>query len=329
MSDRMDEVPVRRMEQPEGKRRTMMLSEGDRVYGEGSSVRPMETPIPKPRRKRGGAGEADDGEGRRRRKPKATVEVNSTFTELRRLLQEMRPSTLQTDKSIVSSQGNRNVLVHQVLRTPYYRNCKAARNMRKGVRQIRDFCKQVRLETVMLAKKKQGEELTKRRRKPETSPVPEGVPAKTLDLEVPSPSHSLEEPSHSNEKKVVPVVLREPREPSESSEAAKPRLIVPKPESSPAQREREREITPKREREREITPKREKEREREKSPRREREREVVVRERERSPKREREREREREKSPKKEREKSPKPVQMKPKIEEEEELTKDDTEESE
>ncbi|KAG6557431.1 hypothetical protein Mapa_000702 [Marchantia paleacea] len=307
MSDRMDEVPVRRMEQqPEGKRRTMMLSEGDRVYGEGS-VRPMETPIPKPRRKRGGAGEGDEGEGRRRRKPKATVEVNSTFTELRRLLQEMRPSTLQ------------------VLRTPYYRNCKAARNMRKGVRQIRDFCKQVRLETVMLAKKKQGEELTKRRRKPETSPVPEGVPAKTLDLEAPSPSHSLEQPAHSNEKKVVPVVPREPHEPSESSEAPKPRLIVPKPESSPAQREREREITPKREREREITPKRE----REKSPRREREREVVVRERERSPKREREREREREKSPKKEREKSPKPVQMKPKIEEEEELTKDDTEESE
>lgn len=54
----------------------------------------METQVPKARRKKGEAAE-EGGDSRRRRKPKVIVEVNSTFTDLRRLLQEMRPYTLQ------------------------------------------------------------------------------------------------------------------------------------------------------------------------------------------------------------------------------------------
>ncbi|KAL3684820.1 hypothetical protein R1sor_002842 [Riccia sorocarpa] len=255
---------------------SMMEPDGDRGYGEGASARPVETPVQKPKRKRGATG--DEGEGKRRRKPKATMEVESTYTELKRLLQEMRPYTLQ------------------VLRTPYYRNCKAARNMRKAVRQIRDFCKQVRLETVLLAKKKQGDEVTKRRRKkPEASPAGEEVPARNLDLEGPSPSHSPEH--HSNEEKADCLIPREPLEPSESSEVPKPRIPVSKSENSPAQRDWDLEIAP---------PKKEK------SPRREREREFL---------------REREKSPR--REKSPKSFQKRPLIEDEELMKEEDYDESE
>ncbi|KAL2653056.1 hypothetical protein R1flu_021184 [Riccia fluitans] len=237
-------VPTQQLE-AKTRTKTMMHADGDRGYGEGTSTRPpVETPVPKPRRKRGAAGE--EGDAKRRRKPKPTVEVDSTFTELKRLVQEMRPSTIQ------------------VLRTPFYRNCKAARNMRKGVRQIRDFCKQIRLETVLLSKKKLGEEATKRRRKkPEASPAGGGAPTGNLDLEGPSLSHSPEQPAHSNEKKMATLIPREAREPSESSEAPKPRLPVIKPDTSP----------PDRDWDMEVTPKREKDREREKSPRRERERE--------------------------------------------------------
>ncbi|CAM6092967.1 unnamed protein product [Calypogeia fissa] len=158
---RMEEVVpvlIRRREEITGgaKKKTLPLQERDVRPSEKTLEPAAAAAAPKVRRKRGELAE-DGADGRRRRKPKAIVEVKSTFTELRRLLQEMRPSTLQ------------------VLKTPYYRNCKAARNMRKGVRQIRDFCKQVRLETVMLAKKKQGEEMSRKRRKPEAAtPPPEG-----------------------------------------------------------------------------------------------------------------------------------------------------------
>ncbi|KAL3692417.1 hypothetical protein R1sor_006068 [Riccia sorocarpa] len=193
-----------------------MVSEGERIHGERTSARPTETSVPKPRKKNGPVGE--EGDAKRRRKPKATVEVdNSTFTELRNLVQEMRPNTLQ-----------------------------------------------VRLETVLLAKKKQGEEVTKRKRKkPEAGSTGVGVPTKTLDIRGTSPPHSQEKPTQSNEK-TGPGIPREAREPSESSEALKSRLPVTKREKSPAHRDWDKEIIPKREKERENSPRMQ--RERDKSP---------------------------------------------------------------
>ena len=59
------------------------------------------------------------------------------------------------------------MLSFQVLKTPYYRNCKAARNIRRGMRVIRELCKQMRSETVTIGKerKEKGDGSATKRRK--------------------------------------------------------------------------------------------------------------------------------------------------------------------
>ncbi|KAG6549283.1 hypothetical protein Mapa_009269 [Marchantia paleacea] len=93
----------------------------------------------------------------KRKKRQVISASTATFTELQKILQEMRPYTLQ------------------VLRTPYYRNCKAARNMRRGMRQIRDLCKQVRIETVSLGKRNKVEGTRRRRRPVKPAPIEDGI----------------------------------------------------------------------------------------------------------------------------------------------------------
>ncbi|KAJ7562303.1 hypothetical protein O6H91_03G063200 [Diphasiastrum complanatum] len=64
----------------------------------------------------------------------------SKYTQLEQAVQEMRADTLQ------------------ILRTPYFHNCKATRTIRQVLRQVGELCKQMRAETVLLAKQKRPSE---------------------------------------------------------------------------------------------------------------------------------------------------------------------------
>lgn len=84
----------------------------------------------------------------RKRRQQGVAAGTSRFAELEQAVQEIRMNTLL------------------VLKTPYYRNCKAARNIRRGMRVIRELCKQMRSETVTIGKerKEKGDSATKRRK---------------------------------------------------------------------------------------------------------------------------------------------------------------------
>ncbi|XP_073388278.1 uncharacterized protein [Physcomitrium patens] len=73
----------------------------------------------------------------RKRRQQSVAAGFSRFAELEQAVQEIRSNALQ------------------VLKTPYYRNCKAARNIRRvGMRVIRELCKQMRSETVTIGKER-------------------------------------------------------------------------------------------------------------------------------------------------------------------------------
>eukprot|EP00250_Pteridium_aquilinum_P006070 c16055_g1_i1 orf=202-633(+) len=81
----------------------------------------------------------DDGKSSRKRKRISDLSVDLTgtkFGQLRRVLQELRPYVLE------------------VLRCPDFQNSRSAPLVRKGTKQVREICKQLRQETVMLAKQK-------------------------------------------------------------------------------------------------------------------------------------------------------------------------------
>ncbi|XP_024400219.1 uncharacterized protein [Physcomitrium patens] len=92
----------------------------------------------------------------RKRRQQGVATGTCRFAELEQAVHEIRLNTLL------------------VLKTPYYRNCKAARNIRRGaqwhldgMRVIRELCKQMRSETVTIGKerKERGDGGAAKRRK--------------------------------------------------------------------------------------------------------------------------------------------------------------------
>eukprot|EP00249_Psilotum_nudum_P005457 c18895_g1_i2 orf=388-795(-) len=76
---------------------------------------------------------------KRRRISDVDVDLSDTkFGAVRRLLQELRPYILE------------------VIASPDYYNCRATPIVRKGIKQVKEFCKQLRAETVLLAKQKKA-----------------------------------------------------------------------------------------------------------------------------------------------------------------------------
>ncbi|KAG0585338.1 hypothetical protein M758_2G003500 [Ceratodon purpureus] len=96
----------------------------------------------------------------RKRRQQGVAAGTSRFAELEQAVQEIRINTLQ------------------VLKTPYYRNCKSARNIRRGMRVIRELCKQMRSETVTIGKerKEKGDGSVTKRRKMVGAADPAGHP---------------------------------------------------------------------------------------------------------------------------------------------------------
>jgi len=81
--------------------------------------------------------EKEDKEAMRRWRQQGILAGAARFAELEQALQEIRVNALQ------------------VLKTPYYRNCKAARNIRRvGMRVMRELCKKMRSETVLIGKER-------------------------------------------------------------------------------------------------------------------------------------------------------------------------------
>lgn len=81
----------------------------------------------------------DDGKSIRKRKRfnDQSVDLTGTkFGQLRRVLQELRPFVLE------------------VLRAPDFQNSRSVPTVRKGTKQVREICKQLRQETMLLAKQK-------------------------------------------------------------------------------------------------------------------------------------------------------------------------------
>ncbi|XP_024393776.1 uncharacterized protein [Physcomitrium patens] len=97
----------------------------------------------------------------RKRRQQGVAAGTSRFAELEQAVQEIRLNTLL------------------VLKTPYYRNCKAARNIRRGMRVIRELCKQMRSETVTIGKerKEKGDGSAAKRRKIGGAAEPAGNPS--------------------------------------------------------------------------------------------------------------------------------------------------------
>jgi hypothetical protein len=112
--------------------------------------------------------EKEEKAAMRRRRQQGVLAGAARFAQLEQALQEIRVNALQ------------------VLQTPYYRNCKAARNIRRvGMRVMRELCKQIRSETVLIGKERKhsekgGDGNAPKRRKigtPSESKVPASAPA--------------------------------------------------------------------------------------------------------------------------------------------------------
>lgn len=85
----------------------------------------------------------DDPKSSRKRKRIADPSVDLTGTKfwaLRRVLQELRPFVLE------------------VLRTPDFYNSRGFPVIRQGTKQVKEYCKQLRAETMLLAKQKKVNE---------------------------------------------------------------------------------------------------------------------------------------------------------------------------
>lgn len=83
----------------------------------------------------------DDAKSSRKRKRITDLSVDLTgtkFGQLRRVLQELRPYVLE------------------VLRSPDYQNSRSAPIVRQGTKQLKELCKQLRAETMLLAKQKKA-----------------------------------------------------------------------------------------------------------------------------------------------------------------------------
>ncbi|KAH7439319.1 hypothetical protein KP509_04G055800 [Ceratopteris richardii] len=81
----------------------------------------------------------DDGKSTRKRKRTTDISVdltNTKFGQLRRALQELRPYVLD------------------LLRSPDFQNNRSSPLVRKGINQVRNICKELRQETMVLAKQK-------------------------------------------------------------------------------------------------------------------------------------------------------------------------------
>ncbi|KAI5071731.1 hypothetical protein GOP47_0013982 [Adiantum capillus-veneris] len=83
----------------------------------------------------------EDGKSIRKRKRTTDLSVDLTstkFGQLRRVLQELRPYVLE------------------VLRSPDFQNNRSSPLVRKVTKQVREICKELRQETMMLAKQKKA-----------------------------------------------------------------------------------------------------------------------------------------------------------------------------